>query len=377
MRLLIITAVDAWSRSVATVARYAAAGRALGHDVVVWGHADPDLPGITFTTDLAGVDIALFVIQVTKDLPDMPDLARVIDTIPRERRIVVDLWGRCNDTIRLEHDFNHLEKLDGHAGWEWQEALHALAGRVCQPSLVPEKPDVASFLFHGFDPDQVVAPYDSAREAASAWRNAAPAQKPYGLMYVGNNWHRWVDMRRVLEAHAPLRAETGGACLVGWDWKRRPDWAVEMGLMGIDTDPDLLTGLGVDVMDGVRYDAVVGLLGKARFVPVLHRPLFRHLGFVTVRTFETFCADALPLLLLPRKQVRDILGEAALALVPEGDIATHMRDALRRPERYWEAVLETRQHLARHHSFSRRFQELAAIARESALMTQTGTGARR
>ena len=69
-----------------------------------------------FTTDLNGVDLALFVVQVPSDFPDMPYLARLLDGIPRERRVVVDLWGRFNDTIRLEHDFNHLEKLDGHLG---------------------------------------------------------------------------------------------------------------------------------------------------------------------------------------------------------------------------------------------------------------------
>ena len=64
--------------------------------------------------------------------------------------------------------------------------------------------------------------------------------------------------------------------------------------MGIDTDPALLAELGVEFRDGVRFDEVVGLLGQARFAPVFHRPLFRHLGFVTNRTFETFYADTLP-----------------------------------------------------------------------------------
>ena len=74
--------------------------------------------------------------------------------------------------------------------------------------------------------------------------------------------------------------------------------------MGIDTDPALLARLEVEVRDGVRFDEVVGLLGKARFAPVFHRPLFRHLGFVTNRTFETFYADTLPVLMLPRDFVR-------------------------------------------------------------------------
>ena len=100
-------------------------------------------------------------------------------------------------------------------------------------------------------------------------------------------------------------------------------------------------------------------LGQARFAPVFHRPLFRHLGFVTNRTFETFYADTVPVLMLPREFVAAIYGEAALALVPGESVAAHLEDALRQPEVYWDAVLQTRAHLAASHSYAQRFQELA------------------
>jgi hypothetical protein len=112
----------------------------------------------------------------------------------------------------------------------------------------------------------------------------------------------------------------------------------------------------------VRFDEIVPLLSKARFAPVFHRPLFRHLGFVTNRSFETFHADSLPVLMLPRDFVEAVYGPAALALVPDGDIGAHLSDTLDRPERAWDALLQTRAHLARQHSYARRFQELAAIA---------------
>ena len=35
---------------------------------------------------------------------------------------------------------------------------------------------------------------------------------------------------------------------------------------------------------------------------------------------------------------------------------------MQRPEHYWNAVLQTRDHLARHHSYAQRLQELAALA---------------
>ncbi len=356
MKLLLVNAVDPWTRSASTVHRYVAAGRALGHEVAVYGPPHPEL-SLPFTTELDGVDVALFVVQVTADFPDMPHLARILDGLPRQRRMVVDLWGRFNDTILLEHDFNHLEKLDGHPGWEWQEALRAISETILQPALAPLRPEVRSFLFHGYDPGSVAKPYKTAREAAAAWR-----AKPYGVMYVGSNWQRWEQVRRFLESYRPARGKVGQACLVGWDWSARPSWAVQTGIMGIDTDPAFLAELDVETRDGVRFDEVTGLLGQARFAPVFHRPLFRHLGFVTNRTFETFYADTVPVLMLPREFVAAIYGEAALALVPGESVATHLEDAMRQPEAYWDAVLQTRAHLAARHSYAQRFQELSSCA---------------
>ncbi len=363
MKLLLVTWVDPWVRSVSTVHKWVEAGRKLGHEVAVYGDPHPELPGLSFTTDLSSVDLALFIIQVPSDFPDMPNLARLLDGVPRDRRMVVDLWGRFNDTIRVDHDFNHLEKLDGHLGSEWEDAIGAVSDTILQPSLTPLRPGVRPFLFHGFDASSVVRNHASAREAAAAWRGA---KQRYGVMYAGSNWHRWDQVRRFLEDYGPARNDVGPACLVGWDWGSRPDWAVQNGIMGIDTDPALIAEFGVEVRHGVRFDEVAGLLGQARFVPVFHRPLFRHLGFVTNRTFETLYVDALPVLMLPRAFVEEVLGPAALALVPKGGVAAHLRDALGQPEPYWDAVLKTRAHLARHHSYAHRFQELESLREHQA-----------
>jgi hypothetical protein len=356
MKVVLVAGVDAWVRSVSTIHKWVKAGRTLGHEIAVYGDANPELPQLSFTTNLRDVDVGLFVVQVPTDFPEMPHLARVLDGIPRQKRVVADLWGRFNDTIRVEHDFNHLEKLDGHMGWEWEDAIRLVGGTIVQPALRPLRPHVGSFLFHGFDPDSVVKPHKTAREAAAAW-NA----KPLGVMYVGSNWQRWDQVRSFLEGYASVRNNVGRVCLVGWDWDARPDWAVQKGIMGVNTDPAFLAELGVEFRDGVRFDEVVAALGQARFVPVFHRPLFRHLGFVTNRTFETFYADTLPVLMLPRDFVSAIYGPAALALVPGEDVGAHLADALKRPELYWDAVLQTRDHLARHHSFAQRLRELAAL----------------
>lgn len=368
MKLLLVTWVDPWTRSVSTVESFIRAGEALGHEVALYGEGNDELD-FPYTTELDGVDLALFVMQVPSDFPDMPGLARVMDRIPPSRRMVVDLWGKYNETILIKHDFNHLEKLDGHLGWEWEEALKAVSATILQPTVKPLRDDVGSFLFHGFDPGRVEKPYQSASEAAAAWGEG----KSYGAMYIGSNWQRWHQVRDFLEQYSPIRDRAGQASLIGWDWGWRPDWAAEQGIMGVDTDTDFLEAQGTEIRDGVRYDEVVGLLGAARFAPVFHRPLFRHLGYVTGRTFETFYADTIPVLMLKRDFVEEIYGKAALKLVPDdGDVAGWIADALNNPEPHWEAVLATRAHLGERHSYSQRFAELEALRQEAA---ETATSA--
>jgi len=330
--------------------------------VAVFGAPSKELPELPFTLDVRRFDAAVFVVHGVWDFPDMPHLAHLLDGVPKAQRIVIDCWGRYNETVRVEHDFNHLEKVDGHQGWEWIEALRAVSDRILQPTLRPQRPDVRSFLFHGFDPDAVVQPRTAAPDAAAA-QAAASAERPYGLVYVGNNWQRWSQLRPVLRAASRLRDDLGPSLLAGWDWAKPPEWAKQLGVRGADVDPALLRRLEVVLRPPVHYDAVLPLLGQGKFAPIVHRPLFNHLGLVTNRTFETFCADAVPLVFLPPDVAEAVYGPAVRPLLPAGTLAAHLGDVHRRPAFYWEAVQRTREHLAMHHSYQQRFAQLLDLIR--------------
>jgi hypothetical protein len=362
--MLLVSKLHPWARPVNPVSRYVDLGRELGHEVALFSEPLSELPQIPCSLDVERFDFALFISYEANDFPDLPSLARLLDGMPRERRILLDCSGRYNETIRVEHDFNHLERLDGHQGWEWVEGYEAVSGHILQPTLHPLRPDVTPFLFHGFHPPAVARPYATAAEAAEAWRSS-DGTKPYGLAYVGNNWQRWSQLAPLLEALAPLRDKLGPSILCGWDWDERPSWAVEHGLAGVDVDVDLLTRLGVETTWAVPFQEFVEFTSRARFSPVVQRPLYNHLGLVTNRAFETFCADTIPMLMLPDAMVVELYGEAARQLAPGDDVAGFVRSALAQPEPYWEAVLATREHLAREHSFERRFAELLAVLEEA------------
>ena len=360
MNLLMVSKLDRSARAVSTIAGYIRTGTALGHEVAVFGEPS-GAPALPASLDVKKFDFAVFVVHMPWDFPDLPYLARLLDEMPKERRVIIDCCGRYNETIRVEHDFNHLEKIDGHQGWEWLDGFQAVSDRIVQPTLKPARADVLPFLFHAFDARSVVGSHGSPREAAEAWSGRKGPGKPYGLTYVGTNWQRWSQMRHLLESLEPLQEELGRIRLIGWDWDKRPDWAVQLGIQGVDVDQTLLERLGAEVRPAVPYDQVVECMSQARFSPVIHRPLFNHLGLVTNRTFETFCADTIPLLLLPPDLVDAIHGPAARRLTIGDDPAERVRDILRRPEGYLQAVLDVREFLAAHHSYEQRFRELLSL----------------
>lgn len=361
MRLLVVSRFDRSARALNTIVNYVKAGRALGHHIALFGDAMADLPDVPTSWDPQDFDYVMFVVYETPDFPDLPYLAHLLDRVPRERRIIVDCTGRFNETIHAEHDFNHLERMDNHMAWEWIDGFSAVAETILQPTVAPRRADVRGFLFHGFNPDAVEHPYDSAEDAAGSWAGRIGEPKKYGLVYVGNNWQRWSQMRALLEAIEPIKESIGPICLTGWAWDYRPDWAAELGIDGIDTDAGMLQRMNIDIRGNIGFNEVIPFVSQGRFAPVIHRPLFNELGFVTNRTFETFCSDTVPLLLLPPQMIATIYGPAAGILAVGDDLAARVQDVERRPEAYWDAILKTRAHLANHHSFERRLQDLSAI----------------
>jgi hypothetical protein len=360
MKLLLVSKLDRFARAVSTITNYVQTGTALGHQVAVFGEESSEIP-LPYSLDVKQFDFVIFVIYESWDFPDMPYLARLLDGIPKQRRVIIDCYGRYNDTIRVEHDFNHLEKMDGHQGWEWVEGFRSVSEKILQPTLQPLRPDARPFLFHAYDPSAVLCSYSSPTQAANAWSGRTNGTRPYGVTYVGNNWQRWTQVQNFLEKIEPVKEELGRICIAGSGWDQTPDWAKQLGVHGADVDPIVLERLNVERKNPIPFEEVVKLLGQGRFSPIFHRPLFQHLGIVTNRTFETFYADTIPLLMLPREQIEAIYGANALALSPSDDLPGRLLDMIRRPDLYWDAVLKTRVHLAEHHSYKQRFLELLKI----------------
>jgi hypothetical protein len=229
------------------------------------------------------------------------------------------------------------------------EVCDSLSDKVCQPTLHPLRPNVRSFLFHAYSP---------------SWeRPLDGTPKEYGMVYVGHSKFRWGPMERVLRAIEPVREWVGRLAIVGHGWDAMPWWAPRMQIEDYYfTDKAYLEKMGVEIVPPIPFEQVIPWMSKAKFSPVIYRPLFTHLRLVTCRTFETPAADTIPLLGLDEEYVQEIYGERALELVlPDERPEEKILDMVDRPSYYAEIVRGVRRHLAEQHSYAARLRQLLAI----------------
>src|SRR4051812_45037492 len=189
MRLMLVYWKLENAGSAQDILHYAAAAREFGHEVVLY--ADPD-EGSKFTcsVDVESADAVVFLLEWNIYLHENKplDLDGPLRRSAREQRIVLDADGMYNDSIHVDGDYNHPAPENSR---ERRELYDSISDRIYQPTLHPLRPNVGTFLFHGYDP---------------AWE--APldfSDKPYGMVYVGSNWFRWRAMSRVLQAIEPIR----------------------------------------------------------------------------------------------------------------------------------------------------------------------------
>ncbi len=360
MRLMFVYWQPSNAGSAQDILRYHEAASKLGHEVLLYAPAE----GTRYhcSLDIGAADAVIFVLEWNLYLPPGGEkkdgmirtglmgighvnVVKLLSRVPRERRVVIDCDGMYNDAIHVGGDFNHP---NAEASQRRIALCESLSDKIYQPTLHPLRPNVRPFLFHAYD---------------RAWERPLDFHwKEFGMMYVGSNWFRWRALHRVLRAIERVRSRVGRMGLVGHDWGAMP-WWVDSPLreQAYFTDPEYLKGLDVELMPPVTVEEVIPTMSKAVFNPVLIRPLFDHLRLVTCRTFETPAANTIPLFAQSADYVKEIYGSGAADLVLGDNASEQILDVLRRPEHYAGIVLDIRRHLAEHHSYSARLQELVRI----------------
>jgi len=325
---------------------YARAAQAAGHQVTVYGPPG-HVYALDYSKDLSGADAVVFVVEWTTQLQfgDRLDWARLISSVPRNRRVVIDCDGAYNDPLAFRGDYNHKTPDSSHA---WIAFCDSLSDKICQPTLTPLRPNVLPFLFHIYDPD---------------WETPLDfSAKPFGMIYVGHTKFRWHGMSQVLRAIEPVRDRLGRIGLVGEGWDAPIEWT-EWKEIRDDyfVDRPYLKQLNVEALPAVPYKDVISTMSSAIFNPVIYRPLFEKLGFVTCRTFETPASGTIPLFLLDADYVRGVFGPGAAELVLGDRPDQKILDVVSRPQHYADIVLGIRADFRQRHSPEARLRDLIGI----------------
>jgi hypothetical protein len=349
MRIIFVYFIAQDAGSAQDVHNYMRAAEKLGHEVVLYGRPGV-LPSFTFSLDIESADAVFFIFEWTTEMRfgDQLDWARLASKIPRHKRFVIDCDGGYNEAMHVQGDLNHRDR---NSSRHWMDVCESLADKIYQPTLHPVQPNVRSFFFHAYDP---------------TWERPLEFRgKEYGMTYVGHAKFRYFPMQRVLRAIEPIRERFGRIAVVGHGWDSMPPWASWMKIEDyFYTNQAYLRKMGVEYVQPVPFEEVIGWMSKGIFSPVIYRPLFSHLRFVTCRTFETIAANTIPLFGLDVSYVQEIYGDRAVELVLPEDLAAAQQkvaDIVEHPEHYAGILMGIRKHLAEKHSFEVRLREMIKI----------------
>ena len=345
MRILFVMDQRADRGSIQSISNYVRAGDETGHHIALYGRSDPRFPTIRFSSDAAGFDHVVFLVESWRHWMSALRMPRLLAEVPRDRRAIVDADGMFNPVVSTDsYDRNYVWE---HTRAEWFAHYELMTDRVFQPSYAPREPRARRLLFYGYNPAQQIAP------------EASPP-KTHDILCVGHNWWRWRQIStELLPAIERIRGQLGCIAFIGSWWDTIPAGAADLGVeSAFGTDPEWLTRLRIQVRPSVEYTKVVEVMSTGRINIMTQRPLFRELKILTSKYFEIFSADTIPLVMIDPDHAELVYGQSGRELALHGDVAGKLVDVVTYPRKYQAIVEEVRKHLEEHHSYRRRVQEL-------------------
>lgn len=346
MNILFVMKHRANAGNIHAVADYMRIGKKFGHNIALFGTSQPWLPDVNFSTDVKAFDKVVYLFESEIYRVKRLQEVALMGYRPREDRLILDMDGMYNPVVTVDnYDSNHKSQAERD---EWIAYLDTLSDRVMKPILALPKSDrIGALTFYGFDPALVIDQAD------------AP-EKQYDILHVGHNWWRWKEIAgQVLPSFEEIRPQIGRIGFIGLWWDAPPAEGPDAGpMLAFQSDPERLRRLNIETRDSVMYNEVIATMSTARINIFTQRPVLHHLRHLTLKYFEIFYADTIPLLMLDADHAEAVYGHAGRELSIQGRVAERISDALARPDHYKGLVADVRRHLAAHHGYDRRVEEL-------------------
>lgn len=346
MKILFVMKHRGNAGSTHAVANYMRLAEQFGHSVAIFGSPIWYIPELKFSMDIEEFDYVVYLFET--DLWQILPMhqAIMLEHFPRSRRLIIDTDGMYHDLIQLDgYDFNHACEADRQF---WIGYMDSLGDKVVHTLMNKSRFAKAGALpFFGYDPALQIDP-------------AKSPPKTWDILHVGHNWWRWREVEKeLLPAFHSVRDRIGDIGFLGLWWDAPPDEGPAAGPSdAFLADPYALTRLRIQLPPAVNYNDVIKTMSTARINILTQRPLLRHLKHLTLKYFEVFCADTIPLLMLDDDHAVEVYGPAARELTLPGRAAEKFVDALENPEKYRQIVEDVRTHLRTHHSYETRAREL-------------------
>ncbi len=346
MKILFVMKHRGNAGSTHAVSNYMRLAPQFGHEIAIFGSPIWYIPELKFSMDIEDFDRIVYLFET--DLYEIIPLhqAIMLDHFSRDQRLIIDTDGMYHELIQLDgYDFNHASEADCES---WIGYMDALSDKVVHTLMGQSQFSKAEALpFFGYDPSLEIDPA------------AAPA-KQWDILHVGHNWWRWREVEsELLPAFQDVRDRIGRIGFLGLWWDRPPDEGPDAGPAdAFLADPYAFKRLKIETPEAVNYNDVIKTMSTARINIMTQRPLLRHLKHLTLKYFEIFCADTIPLLMLDDDHAEEVYGPAARELTLPGRVAAKIVDVLENEDRYRGIVADIRKHIRTRHAYEERAREL-------------------
>ncbi|MGD9669035.1 MAG: glycosyltransferase [Hyphomicrobiaceae bacterium] len=348
MNILFVMKTRGNAGSTHAVANYMRLAPEFGHSVAIFGAPIWYIPELKLSMDIEEFDRVVYLFETDLFTIEPLHQAIMLEHFPRSRRLIIDTDGMYHDLIQLDgYDFNHASEADRQY---WLRYMDSLGDKVVHTLMNRSGFAKAGALpLFGYDPTLQIDP-------------AASPPKTWDILHVGHNWWRWREVEQeLLPAFHRIRDRVGEIGFLGLWWNHPPEEGPAAGPSdAFLSDQYAFKRLRIKTPDAVNYNDVIRTMSTSRINILTQRPLLRHLKHLTLKYFEVFCADTIPLLMLDGDHAEEVYGPAARELTLPGRAAEKFVDALDNPGKYRQIVEDVRAHLRKHHSYEERARELFA-----------------